>query len=108
MKFGWVFMGEYCNMVTVTCGATLLFLGGWTPLFPAPYSNAVPVIVFLLAGLVALYFGINPVRPKDRRSLPIAVIIFLGLAWLFASSYLVAVVQTILMVLVCVVRNVVF
>src|SRR5258708_4291618 len=97
MKFASFFMAEYCNMVTVTCVATLLFLGGWMPLFPAPYSNVVPVVVFALAGLVALYFGINPVRPKDRRSLPIAGIIFLGLAGLFAGSYMVPVVQTIVM-----------
>ena len=36
MSFASFFMAEYCNMVTVTCVATLLFLGGWTPLFPAP------------------------------------------------------------------------
>src|SRR6266567_1503011 len=97
MKFASFFMAEYCNMITVTCVATLLFLGGWTPLFPAPWSNWVPVVVFAFAGLVALYFGINPVRPKDRRSLPLAGVIFLGLAGLYAVSYMVPVAQTILM-----------
>jgi NADH-quinone oxidoreductase subunit H len=96
MKFASFFMAEYCNMITVTCVATLLFLGGWTPPFPAPWSNWVPVLVFALAGLVALYFGINPVRAKDRRSLPIAGILFLGIAGLYAVSYMVPVVQTIL------------
>jgi len=96
MKFASFFMAEYCNMITVTCVATLLFLGGWTPLFPAPYSNWVPVIVFALAGLVALYFGINPVRAKDRRSLPIAGVVFLGLAGIYAVCSAVPVLQTIL------------
>ena len=36
MKFAAFFMAEYANMVTVSCVATLLFLGGWHPLFPAP------------------------------------------------------------------------
>ena len=34
MKFAAFFMAEYANMVTVSCVATLLFLGGWHPLFP--------------------------------------------------------------------------
>ena len=36
MKFAAFFMSEYANMITITCVATLLFLGGWHPLFPAP------------------------------------------------------------------------
>src|SRR5207253_6392403 len=42
MKFAAFFMAEYANMVTVCCVATLLFLGGWHPLFPAPVSDFVP------------------------------------------------------------------
>ncbi len=29
MKFASFFMAEYANMITVSCMATLLFLGGW-------------------------------------------------------------------------------
>src|SRR5215472_16786411 len=46
MKFASFFMAEYANIVTVACVATLLFLGGWTPLFPAPASNVVPIAIF--------------------------------------------------------------
>src|SRR5438874_3495256 len=46
MKFASFFMSEYANMITITCVATLLFLGGWHPLFPAPYSNWVAPVVF--------------------------------------------------------------
>src|SRR5260370_20861619 len=35
MKFAAFFMAEYANMVTVSCVAALLFLGGWHPPFPA-------------------------------------------------------------------------
>ena len=34
MKFAAFFMAEYANMVTVSCVATLLFLGGWQPSVP--------------------------------------------------------------------------
>src|SRR5712671_397167 len=70
MKFAAFFMAEYANMVTVTAVATLLFLGGWQPPFPQPYSDFVPIAVFGLAGLVALYHGLNPARRMDRFTLP--------------------------------------
>ena len=50
MKFASFFMAEYANMVTVCCVATLLFLGGWHPLLPAPLSNFVPVVLFVSRG----------------------------------------------------------
>jgi NADH-quinone oxidoreductase subunit H len=57
MKFASFFMAEYANMVTVCCMATLLFLGGWHPLWPAEYgSNFVPPLIFA-AGAIALYHG---------------------------------------------------
>ena len=38
MKFAAFFMAEYANMVTVSCVATLLFLGGWHPLSRASFQ----------------------------------------------------------------------
>src|ERR1700704_6317929 len=53
MKFAAFFMAEYANMVTVTAVGTLLFLGGWHPIFPAEYgSKFVPALVFGLAGAI--------------------------------------------------------
>src|SRR5579872_3359143 len=47
MKFAGFFMAEYANMITVSCVATLLFLGGWHPIFPEKYgSGLVPVVIF--------------------------------------------------------------
>ena len=99
MKFASFFMAEYANMVTVTCVATLLFLGGWTPLFPAPASNIVPIAIFALAGAIALFHGLQPARRMDRFTLPATALVAFGLAGLFAVSFLVPVVQTILMAL---------
>ena len=47
MKFASFFMAEYANMITVSCMATLLFLGGWMPPWPAAYgSSFVPAVIF--------------------------------------------------------------
>ncbi len=99
MKFASFFMAEYANMITVACVATLLFLGGWTPLFPAPYSNAVPVLLLGLTGLVLLIAGTAPARKMDKYTFPAVGVISLGLALIFAVSFLVPVVQTILIAL---------
>ena len=83
MKFAAFFMAEYANMVTVSCVATLLFLGGWQPPWPAEYgSNFVPSIIFAIGGVLSLYHGANPARPFDRITLPVAGIVFLGIAGL--------------------------
>jgi NADH-quinone oxidoreductase subunit H len=85
MKFAAFFMAEYANMITVTAMTTVLFLGGWQPLFPAEYgSNFVPTVIFLIAGLVALYHAVNPARRKDRKTLPVFAVVFFGIAVLFA------------------------
>jgi NADH-quinone oxidoreductase subunit H len=88
MKFACFFMAEYANMVTITSVATLLFLGGWTPLFPAPYSNWVPTAVFLIAMLACVYMAINPARKRDRRTFPVFALAFLVLACIFAVPFI--------------------
>ena len=91
MKFGAFFMAEYANMVTVSCMATLLFLGGWVAPWPAEYgSSFVPSVIFALAGLVAFYHGLHPARRRDRRTLPVFGIVF----FLIAAVFLLPVVQS--------------
>jgi len=99
MNFAAFFMAEYANMVTVTAVATLLYLGGWQPLFPAPYSDAVPILIFAIAGLIALYHGLNPARRMDKFTLPATALVFLGIAALFGLSLFVPVLNAILMAL---------
>ena len=92
MKFAAFFMAEYSNMVTVACVTVILFLGGWYPLFDVAWgSNYVPVILFALTGAVCLFFGLNPVRKRDRLTLPVFGVIFLGIA----AAFLLASVQAI-------------
>ncbi|MBV9611505.1 MAG: NADH-quinone oxidoreductase subunit H [Acidobacteriaceae bacterium] len=88
MKFACFFMSEYANMVTITCVATLLFLGAWHPLFPAPYSDWVPTVFFVLAAIVCFYHAIEPARKRDRVTFPVFGIAFLLLALLFAIPLL--------------------
>src|SRR6478752_1727408 len=77
MKFASFFMAEYANMITVSCMATLLFLGGWMAPWPAQYgSSFVPSIIFAAAGLIALYHGVNAERKRDKLTFPVFGIIF--------------------------------
>jgi NADH-quinone oxidoreductase subunit H len=84
MSFAAFFMAEYANMVTVTSIATLLFLGGWHPIFPAEYGSwLIPVVLFIAAGLISIFHGLNPSRPFDRITLPVFGVAFIlaGLAF---------------------------
>jgi NADH-quinone oxidoreductase subunit H len=84
MKFASFFMAEYANMITVSCMAVLLFLGGWAAPWPAKYgSSVVPAVIFGCAGLIALYHGMHPARRRDRYTLPVAGIVFLTIAAIF-------------------------
>jgi NADH-quinone oxidoreductase subunit H len=84
MKFASFFMAEYANMITVSCMATLLFLGGWVAPWPAEYgSRFVPVALFAAAGAIALVHGLNPARQRDRYSLPVVGVVFLIAAGIF-------------------------
>ena len=84
MAFAAFSTAEYANMITVCSIATLLFLGGWQPLWPVEYgSNLFAPLIFFLAGAVCLYHGINPARPFDRYTLPVFGVVFFGAAGLF-------------------------
>ena len=79
MKFAAFFMAEYANMVNICCLGTHLFLGGWVPLFPAPYSDFVPVALFVAAGGFCLYHGlVNPRIKMDGYTLPVFGVAFIG------------------------------
>jgi NADH-quinone oxidoreductase subunit H len=93
MKFASFFMAEYANIVTITCVATVLFLGAWHPLFPAEYgSDFVPVILLVLGGLISLYHATQPARRWDRWTFPLFGVI----AFLLAALFLIPVLKPIL------------
>jgi NADH-quinone oxidoreductase subunit H len=81
MSFAAFFMAEYANMVTVCSVATLVFLGGWHPLWPESLgSNFLHPAVLAVAGALCFYHGLNPARPFDRYTLPVFGVVFFGLA----------------------------
>ncbi len=88
MKFACFFMSEYANMITISCIATLLFLGGWHPLFPAPYSNWIPTLVFVVAALAFFFEALQPARRRDRITMPIFGVGALVLAVIWAIPFL--------------------
>jgi NADH-quinone oxidoreductase subunit H len=84
MKFASFFMAEYANMITVSCMATLLFLGGWhAPWSTEHGSSFVPVLIFASAGVIALYHGANARLKMDKLTFPAFGVIFLIIAVIF-------------------------
>jgi len=89
MKFAAFFMAEYANMITVCSITTTLFLGGWLPPWPASAgSNFVAPLIFVVAGAIALYHGLNPARRRDRLTLPVVAVVFFVVAALFLIPFL--------------------
>jgi NADH-quinone oxidoreductase subunit H len=81
MKFAAFFMAEYANMITVASMTTVLFLGGWQPLFPVGLgSNFVAPGLLAAVGAICLYHGLHPARRLDRYTLPVFAVLFFGLA----------------------------
>ena len=77
MKFAMFFMAEYANMITVSCVATLLFLGGASsPLghllpdnFGGPILGAIfPVLWFVskIFAFLFIYIWIRATLPRFR------------------------------------------
>ena len=66
LRFGLFFIAEYLNMITVACIATLLFLGGWGPLFGLSF---IPGLIWfvLKAGLfIFMYIWLRTTLPRLR------------------------------------------
>ena len=59
LRFGLFFIAEYLNMITVSCLATLLFLGGWNSPIPGlPSGGFVGLGWFILKAAAFLFFYI--------------------------------------------------
>jgi len=99
MKFAMFFMAEYANMVTVSCVATLLFLGGWNgPIGGPPIVQTIlPVFWFFLKIFVFIfiYIWVRGTMPRFRYDQLMAFgwkfLLPLALANLIITAFVVAV-----------------
>jgi NADH-quinone oxidoreductase subunit H len=78
-KFAMFFMAEYANMITVSCLATILFLGGWLSPFPDTWTwqNYLPGAGLLLLAVYCAWNTVSEMRGFAR--LQFAVVTMLAL-----------------------------
>jgi NADH-quinone oxidoreductase subunit H len=68
LRFGLFFIAEYLNMITVSCLATLLFLGGWNAPF-GPGDNAIIGLVWFIIKVslfMFFYIWLRSTLPRFR------------------------------------------
>jgi len=66
LRFGLFFIAEYLNMITVACVATLLFLGGWNPLFGLSIVPGIVWFVLKAALFIFIYIWLRATLPRLR------------------------------------------
>src|SRR5262249_47382165 len=69
MTFAIFFLAEYMNMILVAALATVMFLGGWDPLFDSELTNAIPPFAWLFAKvffMVTLFLWFRATFPRYR------------------------------------------
>lgn len=89
MKFAGFFLAEYAAIVTICSLGTVLFLGGYNPLFPTEYgSNLVPLFLFLGGAALLFFHGIQAQRWRDKITFPLFGVVFLAVAGVFAIPFL--------------------
>jgi NADH-quinone oxidoreductase subunit H len=66
LRFGLFFIAEYVNMLTVSCIASLLFLGGWNPLFGIAAIPGVVWFIIKVALFMFFYMWLRATLPRFR------------------------------------------
>jgi NADH-quinone oxidoreductase subunit H len=76
-KFAMFFMAEYANMITVSCLATILFLGGWLSPFPDTWTwqNYLPSAGLLLLAAYCAWNTISEMRGFARLQLGVVTLL---------------------------------
>ena len=94
-KFAMFFMAEYANMITVSCLATLLFLGGWLSPFPETWSWQLylPAVGLILGGLAMIVGGITSGQLTAKLVFPVLGLVCLAVGGLCAIHGVAVVVQ---------------
>jgi NADH-quinone oxidoreductase subunit H len=66
LRFGLFFIAEYLNMITVSCIATLLFFGGWNPLFGLSAIPGIVWFVLKVGFVIFIYIWLRATLPRLR------------------------------------------
>ncbi|HEY5257914.1 MAG TPA: NADH-quinone oxidoreductase subunit NuoH [Candidatus Baltobacteraceae bacterium] len=66
LRFGLFFIAEYVNMLTVSCIATLLFMGGWNAPFHLTFVPGVIWFVLKVAAFMFVYMWLRATLPRFR------------------------------------------
>ncbi|MGA3295108.1 MAG: complex I subunit 1 family protein [Candidatus Acidiferrales bacterium] len=79
-KFAMFFMAEYANMITVSCLATILFLGGWLSPFPDSWAWQLylPGAGLVLLGAYCAYDTVMHMRGIARIQFAVVTVLALG------------------------------
>jgi NADH-quinone oxidoreductase subunit H len=99
MKFAMFMIAEYANMVTISCLATIMFLGGWNgPMFgPALLQMVLPTVWFLvkISFFIFFYVLLRSTLPRFRydqlMNFGWKFLLPLALANILITSFLVAI-----------------
>ncbi len=84
MLFGAFFTAEYGHIVTACLISTMVFLGGWQPLWPAVYgSNFFPVIVHWFFAGICFWHAMQPARRWDKITMPVLGVLLFVVGALF-------------------------
>jgi NADH-quinone oxidoreductase subunit H len=94
-KFAMFFMAEYANMITVSCLATILFLGGWLSPFPNAWTWQLylPGAGLILGGVYLAYDTAVLQHGIAKIQLAVVTLIALGLGGLCLLPDVMPVVQ---------------
>ena len=69
MGFALFFLGEYANMLLMSCLTTILFFGGWLPLFDIFPFNIIPSFIWFglkICFFVILFIWFSAILPRYR------------------------------------------
>jgi NADH-quinone oxidoreductase subunit H len=66
LRFGLFFIAEYLNMITVSCIATLLFLGGWDAPFGLTFIPGIVWFVLKVGLFIFMYIWLRTTLPRLR------------------------------------------
>ncbi|HKV03767.1 MAG TPA: complex I subunit 1 family protein [Candidatus Acidoferrales bacterium] len=94
-KFAMFFMAEYANMITVSCLATILFLGGWLSPFPDSWKWQLflPGAGLLLLAAYCAYDTVTEMRGIAQIQLAVVTLLAFGGGVLCLIPQVAAVIQ---------------